>query len=98
MNGKDRSVLCGHGKRPTVFVSQEPGRATAPAIDQARRPISVQLLHPVAHDLDGDTADRCRLRAGRTVVDRGQGEQPPGLVGILAAAGRSTSPGIVLVG
>ena len=38
VNGWDRSVLDGHSKRPMVFVSQEQGRATAPAIDQARRP------------------------------------------------------------
>ena len=90
MNGWNRSVLDGHSKRPTVFVSQEQGRATAPAIDQACRPIRAQLHHPVAYDLDGDTADRGRLRAGRAVIDRGQGEQPSGLIRIRAAAGRGT--------
>ena len=76
MDGRDRSVLDRHGQGPAVFVGQDRRRAPAPAVDQARRPVRVQLGHPVAHDLHNDTADHRGPGAGRAVIDRSEREKP----------------------
>ena len=63
------------------------GRARRLAIDQPRRPVRVELDHPVAHDLQRHPADPSRLGPGRTFVDRCQSQQTTRLRAVLAVAG-----------
>src|SRR4051812_25919599 len=49
------------------------------AIDQAVRAASVEPHHPVPDGLQPNAADPCRLGPGATIVDLGQGQQPPTL-------------------
>src|SRR3954454_20222074 len=51
--------------------------------DKALGPKGIELHHPVAHDLDRDTADPGRLRAACPLIDRGQRQQAPRLWAIL---------------
>ena len=44
-------------------------------IDQAIKTGSVELHHPVAHDLQRDAADPRRLGACRTIIDRRKRQQ-----------------------
>ena len=52
------------------------------AVDQPQGSVRVEGRHPVTHRLPLDTADRRRRAARGALVDRGQRQQAPGLVGI----------------
>ena len=51
-----------------------PGRL---AVDQALRPMGIELHYPVAHDLHRDPANPGRRGAGGSIIDRGQGQKAP---------------------
>ena len=72
-------------------------RARGLAADQAVRPPLVQLEHPIPHDLQRHTADRRSLRPRGPVVDRRQGQQPPGLPRIMAPPGNSTQRSSIVI-
>src|SRR4051794_33540677 len=63
------------------------GLAGRLAVDQALGPMGVELHHPVPHDLHRDPANPGRLGAGRSLIDRGQRQQPSGLRAILGLTG-----------
>jgi len=63
------------------------------AVDQPGGAMRVQLNHPVSHDLQRHAADPGRLGARGAVADRGQRQQPAGLVSILAVACRRVKAG-----
>ncbi len=67
-------------------VGQDRLRTGSLVVDQAGRPVCVELDHPVADDLQRNTADLGCLGAACPIIDRGQREEPPGLPGILALA------------
>src|SRR5215211_1879213 len=73
------------------------GLAGRLAVDQARGPMGIELHHPVPHDLDRDPADPGRLGAGRSLIDRGQRQQPSGLRPILGLTGDRAQGGGVEV-
>ena len=61
-----------------------PGRL---AVDQALRPMGIELHYPVAHDLHRDPANPGRRGAGGSIIDRGQGQKAPRLRAVLRRAG-----------
>ena len=75
---------------PAMIIGEARGLARRLAVDQAFRPLSVELEHPVAHDLQRHPADPRRLRARASIVDRRQRKQPAGLRTILGLASKRT--------
>ena len=65
-------------------VGEPRGLAGWLAVDQTVRALRVELDDPVADDLQRDPADPGCLGSGGALIDRRQGEQPPGLWAILA--------------
>jgi hypothetical protein len=53
------------------------------AINQAVRPMSVELEHPIANNLKRHAANLRRLGARRAFANRRQSQKPPGLRAIL---------------
>jgi hypothetical protein len=87
MDRRDRALIDpGHQGR-SMRIGEFRGLAGRLAVDQALRPMGVELHHPVAHDLDRDPADPGRLGAGRSLIDRGQRQQAPRLRAILGLTG-----------
>src|ERR1700727_2284588 len=60
------------------------------AVDQALRPLGVELHHPVANDLKRHPADLRRLGAPRAFVNRRQSQKPPSLRPVLRTPCRSS--------
>ncbi len=58
------------------------------AVDQAVRPLGVELHHPVANDLERHPADPGRLRARRAFVNRRQRQKPARLRPVLRSLRR----------
>ena len=83
---RDRPAFERGGQRRAEPVI-EPRRLTRRlAVDQAIRALGVELDDPVPNDLPGHAADLGGLRARGAGIDRGQGEQPAGLAGVLRLA------------
>jgi hypothetical protein len=80
---RDRSVLDNRRQRPAMRVG-EPGRgARRLAVDQTFGAARIEPQYPVAHCLQTDAADPCRVRPSATIVYLGQRQQPAALRGIL---------------
>ena len=88
MGGRYRPPLDRLDQRRAVGRIEErrlPGRFP---IDQPVRTRRVELHHPVSDDLQGDAADPRRLCSARTIINRRQRKQTPGLRPIFRVAGR----------
>ncbi len=87
MDRRRRSTLDHRRERRPVRVS-EPRRLTRCfAVNEALGAMSIQLQHPVPHDLQRHPANHGSLRARRPVVDGSQGQKAPGLRSILRPLG-----------
>ena len=88
MNRRNRAALDDRGERRPMRVVK-PGRLSRRlAVDQAIRPLGVELQHPVANDLERHPADPGRLRARRAFVNRRQSQKPPRLRAVLRSPRR----------
>jgi hypothetical protein len=87
MDRRDRTRVDPGNQGRAMRVGELGGLAGRLAVDQARGPRGVERHHPVAHDLHRDPADPGRLGTGRSLIDRGQRQQPSGLRAILGRAG-----------
>jgi hypothetical protein len=75
--------LLDDGLQGLPVLLREPRRgARRSAGEEALRSFGVEAQHPIAHDLQRHTADLSRLRARGPLVDRGQSQKAPGLIGI----------------
>ena len=83
MNGRDRTALDDRCQRGSVRIVQPRRLSGRLAIDQAVRPMGVELEHPIANDLKRHTANLRRLGASCTFVNRRQSQKPPCLRAIL---------------
>jgi len=88
VHGRDRSALDHRRQRRPVPGVETRRLAGCLAIDQPLRAVRVEPQHPVAHNLQCHAANRRRLRAARSVIDRGQRQQAAHLLGIPALARR----------
>ena len=68
------------------------------AVNQSVGPGCVELHNPVADDLQRHAADPRRLRSARSVIDRRQRKQPPGLPPIFRSTSRCPGRGGVKIG
>jgi hypothetical protein len=87
VNGWDRTALDDRGQRRPMRIVQPrrlPGRLS---IDQAVRPVSVELENPIANDLKRHAANLGRLGARGAFVNRRQSQKSPRLRSILRAFG-----------
>jgi hypothetical protein len=90
MDRRDRARIDpGHQGR-AMRIGEFRGLAGRLAVDQPVRAMSVELHHPVAHDLHRDPADPGRLGAACPLIDRRQRQQPSGLRPILGLTGKRT--------
>ena len=87
VNGGDRTALDDRGQRGPMGIVQPrrlPGRLS---VDQAIRPISVELENPIANDLKRHADNLGRLDALGAFVNRRQSQKSPRLRSILRAFG-----------
>ena len=70
-----------------MMIAETGGLARWLAVDQPLRPLSIELEHPVTHDLQGDAADPGCVRSGAAVVDLGKRQKATGLGGVPALFG-----------
>jgi len=98
VNGWDRTALDDRGQRgPTRTVQPRrlPGRLS---VDQAIRPMSVELENPIANDLKRHAANLGRLAARGPFVNRRQSQKSPRLRSILRAfGGQSDRRGLKII-
>ncbi len=83
MNRRDRTALDDLQQRLPMRLGEQRRVARCLAVYQARRPLSVECQHPVAHRLQPNAADLRRLGSRPAIVDRRQRQQAPRLIGIL---------------
>ena len=79
-----RAVLHSLRQRGPVLGRQKGRLAGRLAVDQPRRPRVVEPQHPVAHDLQPDTANPGSIRPASAIVDRCQRQQAPRLLRVPA--------------
>src|ERR1700734_899062 len=77
------AALDDRGERRPMRVVKPGWLSRRLAVDQALRPLGVELQHPVANDLERHPADPGRLRAPRAFVNRRQSQKPPRLRPVL---------------
>src|SRR5947207_11133137 len=83
MNRRDRTALDDLQQRLPMRLGEQRRVARCLAVYQARRPLSVECQHPVAHRLQPNAADLRRFGSRPAIVDRRQRQQAPRLIGIL---------------
>src|ERR1700722_2548851 len=88
MNRRNRAALDDRGERRPMRVVKPGWLSRRLAVDQALRPLGVELQHPVANDLERHPADPGRLRARRAFVNRCQSQKPPRLRAVLRSPRR----------
>jgi hypothetical protein len=88
VNRRDGPLLNDGLQGRAMRVGELGGLAGRLAVDQALRPVRIELHHPVSHDLHRNPADPGRLGAGRPVIDYGQRQQPSGLRAVLGLSGK----------
>ena len=87
VNRGDRTALNDRGQRGPMRIVQPrrlPGRLS---VDQAVRPMSVELENPIANDLKRHAANLGRLAARGAFVNRRQSQKSPRLRSVLRAFG-----------
>src|SRR5258708_25155871 len=88
MNRRDRAALDDRGERRPMRVVKPGWLSRRLAVDQALRPLGVELHHPVANDLRAPPADLGRLGRRRACVNRRQSQKPPRLRPVLRSPRR----------
>ena len=79
-----KGTLIDDGLQSLSVLIVEPRRSPwCPAGPEALGSPRVEAQHPIAHDLQRHTADLSRFGAGGPLIDRGQSQKAPGLIGIL---------------
>jgi len=86
VSGRDRTALDDRGQRSPMHIVQPRRLSGRLSIDQAVRPVSVELENPIANDLERHAADLGRLAAGGPLR-----KSPPGLKAAAPAARPSTA-------
>jgi hypothetical protein len=90
MNRGDRAALDRLDKRPALGIV-EPGPGTGRlSIQQAIRAKGIEPNHPVAHDLQANSADPRRRSPAAAIVYLGQGQKPTRLVRTLRSPRQSS--------
>jgi hypothetical protein len=84
---RDRTSLDHLHQMLAMAIRKPRGLARRLAVDQAVRPLSVELEHPVTHDLQRHAPDPGCLGARGALIDRCQRQKPPRLRRILRLAG-----------
>jgi hypothetical protein len=98
VDGRDRTLL-DDGLQSLSMLAMEPRRGTGRSAGQeALGSSGVEAQHPVPHNLERHAANLGRLGAGGSIVDRGQSQQTPGLIGITRLLGQRAKLGGVKVG
>ncbi len=97
MDRRDRAAVDLRGQCLAMRLGQPRRRARRLAVAQPIRPLGVEPRHPVPRTLQRDVAEPRRLRAPATIVDRRQGQQPPGLSSLLAAPRQAAKDGGVKI-
>jgi hypothetical protein len=90
MRGRDRAGLNHLDQVLTMAIREPRGLAGRFAVDEAFRSVSVELKHPIAHDLQRHPADPRRLGARGALIDRRQRQEPSGLGSILGLPSKRT--------
>ena len=80
---RHRPALDDRRESPPLCLIQPSRWPRHPAVDQPLRPLRVEAHHPIADDLQANTADPCRIATRTAVIDRRQRQQPACLVRIL---------------
>ena len=83
VNRRHRPALDHRRERRPVRVVEPRGLPGRLPVDETIGPVGVELHHPVPHDLQRHTANRRRLRARRSVIDRRQRQKTPRLRPVL---------------
>ena len=79
-----RAALHGFGERLALRLAELGRLARRLAVDQPRRPADVEGQHPITHRLQAYRAGQRRFRAAAAIIDHGQRQQSPALVGVAA--------------
>lgn len=87
MDSRNRAVFHHRHQRGTVFVTQTGRLSGRLAGNQPLRALGIESQHPVTHHLQGHPADLGCLRPTAAVIDHGQSQEPPNLVGVRARPG-----------
>ena len=86
MDGRDRAALDQSHQRTTLCVVQPRCCSRRSAVDQPVGAIGIETDHPIPDDLQTDTADPSRIATRPSLVNDGQSQEPPRLVGITRLA------------
>ena len=98
VSGWDRTALDDRGQRRPMRIVQPRRLSGRFSIDQAVRPVSVELENPVANDLNRHAADLGPIAARGAFVNRRQRQQSPCLRPILRTLRRGSHPRSVKIG
>jgi len=92
MDGRDRTVLhqAHHGRE--LLRRQLRLGPRRLAVDQPVWAVGVEAQRPIAKDLPVHPTQRRGLATAGAVVNRGQGEQPPNLAGVLTGPRKRAKP------
>jgi hypothetical protein len=87
VHGRDRAVLDHRCQRGTVRIVQQRRLAGSLAVDQSLGTVRVEPQCPVTHHLQRHATNLRSVRAAASVIDHGQRQEPPHLIGVLDLSG-----------
>jgi len=97
MDGGDRAVLHNVPQCLALIVVEKTGSARRLAVHKGARTLGVEAKNPIAHDLQPDAADPRRVRARASLINLGQRQKTPRLIGITRLTREPSQQGSVKI-
>ena len=87
VDGRYGSLLEHVAQRPALCGIQNGGAARGLSGEEPVGSLGIEAQHPVAHDLQPDPGELGRVGSGVSVVNSGERQEAPGLIGVARALG-----------